>query len=1662
MGPEKLQGLTIAVGMDYTGVNDGAKGLKRQIGLVNAEMKGNLSAFGRGEKSLQSYSTELGGLNKKLDVQKRLMNQAKSDYQTLEKRNASLNNEMKESNKTLQESKKRYEQLQNSGTATTKELKAAEKEVKTNEKAYNNLNKELQDMPKSMTNAQKAVYKETASYNNLQRKVDTTTEAFKKLRREQAIKASPFGKMTQQLDQYQKKLKQTGDKYTEFGKKGAVVAAPVALGLGLATKKAADFEQQMSNTLSVMAPGEVDKYREALRKLAIQQGAKTKYSALEAAEAEEELLKAGLSVKDVINGGLSGALSLATAGELDLGDAAEIAATALNAFKDDNISVSKAADILAGAANASATSVSEMKFSLSQSAAVASGAGLSFEDTSTALAVFAQNGFKGSDAGTSLKTMLMRLAPQTDKAWGVFDELGLSVVNTGAAMKTLTDNGVKPLSKDSDVLMDQLRGVAKEMAGPKATAKQVDKEFTKLVNSTGSVHSAFYDANGELKSMSEISDLLQKSFKGLNNEQRQQRMNTIFGSDAIRGARILYKEGADGINKMKEAMGKVTAEETAKMKMDNLKGTIEELSGALETFGISMGSALTPALRGLTSVAEKVANWFNKLDDRAQSVIATAGVIAVAIPAAGLAFGFIAKGAAAALTPVKALTAALAKNSVAATENAIVSKADGAAMSTVGKGTKGKGLINGLGNLISFGGKKGASVKGAAKSADYARDIANYRYTKFGKFVGTAGKVGKGVPLLGTALAATQLIGINKKNAGGKIGGTIGGIAGGAGLGAAIGSVVPGVGTLIGGAIGGIAGSKFGQMFGQSVQKHWPAIQKGMTNVWGNMSDWAEKHPILGHPINQMNTVAKMAKKTGKEIKTFFSDPLQTNFTGKGMSKDTTKKISAYNQMSQSAISELKYLEMSGDKISKSTAAKISKNYDGMVNLVDKSFKKTTKSSDSNLEYLKKNGLLSQKEVEKLQDARNKKQKEGLEDVRLNNKKIQSLTQQMANKNKAITEKEKNDIHAIREKARKQGRTTTKAEEKQISAIKKKAQEDRQASNKGYSVRIQAVAKKQEKAVVSNLSRSAKEQKLILGKLKDTSGNISAKQASTIVKHSKSAKDKTIKQANEKYKGIVKRADEEYYVNKTITKKQHDDMIKKAKDQKNKTVKQAKDMHKQVVNQAKKQADGHLKQVDWETGESLSKWDRFKVGLAKAVNWVTGGINKVLKFFGIKEIKPWKPKGYDNDTSKAKSSSKSSKPKSTNNFRRNLEMDYTGSNNASGHIMAGEEGFEIAYNKRQAKAQILGANGAEITHVSPGTKILNHEDSKKMIGGGLGKTLPGFAKGNASFNDVIGDIWSGTKKVASKVADFSTKAFDWVAHPIKNLKALFGKYTSYIPAIGNDGNLGPQILNSVREKISDPFKKLLSTVGFGSSVAGPIGNAKAWGSMISRAAKMMKVDLSASELKGIMAQIQRESGGNEKITQSSAVVDINTLSGNPARGLLQYIPSTFNAYKVKGHGNIYSGYDQLLAFFNNSNWRRDLPYGKSGWGPSGHRRFANGGLVKKHQFAEVAEGDKEEMIIPLTRKQRAIQLLDKAKQMIGLNDSKVIVQNDNGNIVSILLEMVQSQKEQIQLLAALVNKNSDVYLDKTKVGSLVETEVTKQQSFRDSRRIRAAGQGGTI
>lgn len=367
-----------------------------------------------------------------------------------------------------------------------------------------------------------------------------------------------FGKLGQQVQ----------DAGMQIGAAFGGVSLAIAGGLGFAVKKAADFEESLSKIKAVS--GASAKQMEQLKALSLQMGAATKYSATEAAQGIEELIKAGVSMTDITNGGLKGALSLATAGGLELAEAAEIASTALNAFKADGLTVTNAADILAGAANASATSVGELKFGLSAVSAVASSVGINFEDTTTALALFAQNGLKGSDAGTSLKTMLMNLQPKSKEQIALFKELGLTTAD-GA--------------------------------------------------------NQFFTAEGKMKGLGDIAGILQSSMTGLTDAQRIQKMETLFGSDAIRAANILFKEGAAGASTMKEAMGKVTSEQVAAEKMNNLNGSIEQLKGSFETLMISLGETLVPMLETLADKLGGIVDWFNNLSPATKEFIAIAAVV---------------------------------------------------------------------------------------------------------------------------------------------------------------------------------------------------------------------------------------------------------------------------------------------------------------------------------------------------------------------------------------------------------------------------------------------------------------------------------------------------------------------------------------------------------------------------------------------------------------------------------------------------------------------------------------------------------------------------------------------------------------------------------------------------------------------------------------------------------------------------------------------------------------------------------------------------------------------------------------------------------------------------------------------------------------------------
>ncbi|PTG68305.1 phage tail tape measure protein [Staphylococcus chromogenes] len=240
---------------------------------------------------------------------------------------------------------------------------------------------------------------------------------------------------------------------------------------------------------------------------------------------------------------------------------------------------------------------------------------------------------------------------------------------------------------------------------------------------------------------------------------------------------------------------------------------------------------------------------------------------------------------------------------------------------------------------------------------------------------------------------------------------------------------------------------------------------------------------------------------------------------------------------------------------------------------------------------------------------------------------------------------------------------------------------------------------------------------------------------------------------------------------------------------------------------------------------------------------------------------------------------------------------------------------------------------------------------------------------------------------------------------------------------GNSGfSTGPHLHYEMRwnGRHRDPLPWLKKNNGSGKAKGGWAGN-------IRRAASRMNVRVSNNDVQDILKLIQTESGGRESIVQQ--IVDINT-GANRARGLLQYTPGTFAGYRVKGAGNIMSGMHQLLAFFNNSNWRRDLSAWKSrmsrgitGWGPSGSRRFATGGLIKNAGWYNIAEGGYPEWVIPTdpSRRSDAMKLLALAAQDINRGKQSgnkrpgqlPNVNRGGSDNTALLLKMIENQQAQI-------------------------------------------------
>lgn len=365
------------------------------------------------------------------------------------------------------------------------------------------------------------------------------------------------------------------------GRKSALIASGMtAAGLAVAAfgvaavKMAADFDQQMSTVQA--NTGATSAQMDQLRAAAIEAGASTVYSASDSAAAINDLGKAGMSVTDILTGGLTGALNLAASDGMAVGDAAEYMANALSMFHLKGSQASQVADTLAAGAGKAVGNVSDFGEALNNCGAQANSFGMNIQETTGVLALFAQNGTIGAEAGTQLNSMLMKLAAPSTEASNTMKELGISA----------------------------------------------------------------YDAQGHFVGMAKFAGQLQKAEKDLTDEQRNQANATIFGSYAINAANYLYEAGESGVNKWTKAVSESGyAAEQAAAKNNNLKGDLENLGGSMESLMISIGEGAQGPLRKMVQGLDTLVDAFAGLPSGAQQTLVVmaslAGVFGAVHKAAG-------------------------------------------------------------------------------------------------------------------------------------------------------------------------------------------------------------------------------------------------------------------------------------------------------------------------------------------------------------------------------------------------------------------------------------------------------------------------------------------------------------------------------------------------------------------------------------------------------------------------------------------------------------------------------------------------------------------------------------------------------------------------------------------------------------------------------------------------------------------------------------------------------------------------------------------------------------------------------------------------------------------------------------------------------------------
>ena len=401
-------------------------------------------------------------------------------------------------------------------------------------------------------------------YDALQREIIETQRALEELE----TQAAQSEVALQKISVTGTKFQEAGGKIEGVGKSLLPVTAAIT-GIGTAgIKVASDFEKAISGVQAIT--GAIGADFETLREKAIELGATTSFSAGEVAEAMTEMAKAGWTIKQIIEG-MAGVLDATAASGESLGTVSTIVADAITGFGLKAKDSTRVADLMTQAANSGTIGVADLGESYKYVAPLAQSMGLSIEDVTTALSAMSMAGIKGSQAGTSLRTVLANMAKPSKTVATAMEELGLSITNS----------------------------------------------------------------DGSFKSLDQIVKIMRSEFSGLTEDQQAYYATALAGKEGMSGLISLLNLTQDEYDALSASMSNCSgiASETAAVMQDNLQSKVEQLGGSLESLAIKLSEYVIPYLTGLVEKITAAVEAFTNLSPSVQkAILVIAGIVAVVGP----------------------------------------------------------------------------------------------------------------------------------------------------------------------------------------------------------------------------------------------------------------------------------------------------------------------------------------------------------------------------------------------------------------------------------------------------------------------------------------------------------------------------------------------------------------------------------------------------------------------------------------------------------------------------------------------------------------------------------------------------------------------------------------------------------------------------------------------------------------------------------------------------------------------------------------------------------------------------------------------------------------------------------------------------------------------